>query len=57
MRKVEFLVAYDNQRWDTVIEDVPEEVPEQRLMDWANENLGRRCGIATSSFSPSIGAA
>jgi hypothetical protein len=39
MRKVEFLVAFDNRTWDTTIEDVPCDVPDENLRQWAELTL------------------
>jgi len=41
MMKIEYLIAKDDHTWDTIIEEVPENVgtDRQALVKWAEENL------------------
>ncbi len=41
--KIEYLVAYDDNRWDTITVDVPLETEDrEKLVAWAEENLARQ---------------
>jgi hypothetical protein len=42
-RTVEFLAAWDSKRWDTVLEEVPVNIPDDKLNDWAQDNLSGQC--------------
>lgn len=38
-RRIEFLVAWDDNSWETMIEEVPDEVFEGTEANWANTTL------------------
>lgn len=38
-RPVEFLVAYNDRTWDTFTKEVPGNVPDEKLTEWAASNL------------------
>jgi len=37
--EVEFLRAFDNGTWDTIIATVPSNINENKLTSWADQNL------------------